>query len=192
MIQAALGYLAFSLNQHMKRVHGSSEDMAVISHLVGLDGVPAQRAENRLVLSLVNVERDSVPQARADGVASIGAMRAKSSPPLFLNLHVLLVANFGTGNYGDFLRHLSSAIGFFQRHPLFDRETAPDMDSHLERLVLEPENLSISELSNLWGILGGKYLPSILYKVRMVTFTADDLVDLVPEIATSRSGVGAE
>jgi hypothetical protein len=184
MIQAALGYLAFSLNQYLRRSHGSSEDLVALSQLVGLDGAPSMRVEGKLVLSLVNVERDTVPLSRKDGVANLAAVSPAASKTLFLNLHVLLAASCGSGNYGDFLRYLSNAIGYFQRHFLFDRENAPDLDPRLERLVVEPENLTISELSNLWGILGGKYLPSILYRVRMVAFSGDDLAGLHPAIAS--------
>jgi len=191
MIYASLNHLVNGLNQHLRRVHGMGEDMAVLSPLVGIDGAPAARAEGRLSLSLVNVERETAAHQRKDGVTSLGSVRGTSAPPLHLNLHVLLAANPGGGNYGDFLRHLSSGIGFFQRHPLFDRGNSPDMDPRLEQLVLEPENLRISELSNLWGILGGKYLPSMLYKVRMVTFASDDPMALVPGISRPATGVGA-
>jgi hypothetical protein len=43
-------------------------------------------------------------------------------------------------------------------------------------------NLSFQEQNNLWGSMGAKYVPSVLYKVRMVTIDEGSIVLEVPEI----------
>ena len=68
---------------------------------------------------------------------------------------------------------LSAAISFFQYTSVFNHNNTPDLDSSVEKLVFEMINLNIQELSQLWGVHGGKYLPSVLYKTRMVTITED-------------------
>jgi len=40
----------------------------------------------------------------------------------------------------------------------------------------------------LWGSLDGKYLPSILYKVRMVTFDTGEIVGRVPTVGEPKLG----
>ena len=65
---------------------------------------------------------------------------------------------------------------------MINHQTAPEMDGRIEKLILDIENLSIQDLSNLWGSLGGKYLPSILYKVRMVAFDTEDVVGRTPVV----------
>ena len=71
----------------------------------------------------------------------------------------------------------AGTIGFFQAHPVFDRASAPELDARFERLTMEIENLNTTELSNLWGILGSRYLPSVLYRLRMVTIDEGQVVD---------------
>ena len=47
-----------------------------------------------------------------------------------------------------------------------------------------PENLNFEQLNHLWGVLGGAYFPSVLYKVRLVKIRSD--ADMpAPEISPS-------
>ena len=47
---------------------------------------------------------------------------------------------------------------------------------------MEIENLNMQDLSSLWGMLSGKYQPSILYKVRMVAFESGDVLSQISPI----------
>jgi hypothetical protein len=52
-----------------------------------------------------------------------------------------------------------------------------EQDSEIP-FAIEPVNLSFHELSNLWGILGGVYYPSILCKIRALTIDEQEIIDL--------------
>jgi hypothetical protein len=185
VIDSALSQITGQLNEVLKRDVGSSEDLVVLSNLIEQDGSVATRVDNRLVVFLVNVERDTTARRAAD---SRGAGAAVASyPPVSLNLYVMVAAHFTDGNYAEALKFLSYAVAFFQSHPVLDRSTAPDLDPRIDRLVLEIENLGIQDLSNLWGVLSGHYLPSVLYKVRMVTFESGDIRRLVPRVTRPSS-----
>jgi hypothetical protein len=86
---------------------------------------------------------------------------------------LLLSANFQQSNYEEGLGLLSAAISFFQYTAVLNHQNTPELDSSVEKLVFEIVNLNIQELSQIWGIHGGKYLPSVLYKVRTVTISED-------------------
>ncbi len=43
--------------------------------------------------------------------------------------------------------------------------------------------MNFEELNNLWGVLGGAYFPSVVYKVRMVKVQLD-ATEPAPEITT--------
>ena len=101
-----------------------------------------------------------------------------------------MTANFSGNNYAEALKFLSGSISYFQRHPVLTRQTTPDMDSRIEKLVLDIENLSIQDMSNLWSSLGGKYMPSILYRIRMVTFDSDEMTGRQPIVTTPKPLVG--
>lgn len=173
MIYAAVFHIANQLNQFLKRSFDLSEDVVVVSNLLEQDGTLASNISNKLVVSLVNVEKDSTSprQGNSTGVTSSIA----SYPPVFLNLYVMVAGNFNCSNYPEALKFLSNAVSFFQRQPLFDHQSTPDLDKRISKLTLDIENLNIQDLSSLWGILSGKYLPSVMYKVRMVAFDSGDV-----------------
>ena len=165
MIDLAVKHIASQLNQFLKQVLPISEDIVVVSNLAGSDGSAGAQVNNKVVLFITAIERDTVPVRAGD--SGSGRMLAAGAP-LFLNLYVMVAANFSDRNYPEALKFISAAIGFFQAHPVFDRISTPDLDPRIERLVLDIENLKPQEASNIWGMLGAKYVPSVLYRVRMV------------------------
>lgn len=181
MINLAVQLLSAQLNQHLRRTYNLSEDVVVVSNLLEMDGTIAPNVNNKLVIFLVNIERDSVP-FRKVSLHEVGEREVQSSMPLYFNIYLMMTANFTGNNYPEALKFLSSTINFFQKNHVLNRQTAPEMDTRIEKLILEIENLSIQDLSNLWGTLGGKYLPSILYRVRLVAFDTDDITGRIPVV----------
>ncbi len=52
---------------------------------------------------------------------------------------------------------------------VFTPFTHPSLDPGIEKLVFELYNLSFEQLNQVWGMLGGKYYPSVLYKMRVIS-----------------------
>ena len=67
---------------------------------------------------------------------------------------------------------IGSTIACFQATPVLDPRNSPGLDPRLDRLSLAMESLSLQEMATLWGVLGGRYLPSVLYRVRLLTIDA--------------------
>ncbi|MBC3875302.1 DUF4255 domain-containing protein [Undibacterium flavidum] len=189
MINAAISQLAFQLNQYFKNNFQVLEDVVVVSNLMELDGSLVPNANNKLVLMLVNIEKDTVPYQSNPIRRGNDQRLLQHSAPLFLNLYVMLAANFGGGNYAEALKTISNAIGYFQQQAVFDRHNTPGLDVRIEKLILDIENLKIPDLNNLWSLLGGKYLPSVFYKVRMVTVDNSGVIGQVPVITQADQGV---
>jgi hypothetical protein len=192
MIAAAVNHIAGQLNQYLKRTFDSSEEIVVASNLLEQDGTLAANINNRLVVFLVNIEKDGTAQRGNGGPAGM-ASRVQGFPPVYLNLYVMVAAHFGQGNYGEALKFLSATISFFQGRPVLDHANSPELDGRIDRLVLDIENLSVADLSNLWGVLSSHYLPSVLYKVRMVAFDGADVRKRVaavraPDSSAQRGG----
>ncbi len=164
--------------------------MAVVSNLVELDGSVAPGASNKLVLTLVNIEKDTLPFRPASATRGRDERLLQTSAPLFVNLYLMMSANFGAGNYAESLKYISHAIAFFQQRPMFDQLNSPGLDERIERLVLDIENLPVPDLNNLWSLLGGRYLPSMYYKVRMMAIDARAITGQVPVITDQRHDVG--
>ena len=90
-------------------------------------------------------------------------------------------------NYLEVLKFISNTISFFQRQPLFDHQNTPGLDKRIDQLTMNIENLTMRDLSTLWGVLSGKYLPSVLYKVRMVAFDSGDVITQAPTVKDPRT-----
>lgn len=148
MIAAAVSHLAGQLNAFLKRGIDTDEDLVVLSSLHQPDGTAPPRIDNKLVLFLTNIQRDSLPQTAQGGRAS-GARVLESAPPLHLNLYVMVAACFGGATYPEGLKLLSAAVAFFQANPVFDAQRSPELDRRISRLVLDIENLDSQTISHL-------------------------------------------
>lgn len=187
MIDAAIVQVASQLNQALKRQFMSAEDLVAVCNLHEQDGTPTVQAANKLAVFLVSVEREAVPAGPAFG-GHLGRI-ALGAQPVHLNLMVMFAANFGGSNYTEALKLLSSTVSFFQGRPVFTQQNTPDLDPRLDRLTLEIENLSISDLGNLWGMLSGKYLPSVLYRMRLVSIDASLVQAQLPRVTSPAVGL---
>jgi hypothetical protein len=162
MIHLALQQIAFELNQFLRRSSVLGEDIAILANPVEADGRQDQLIVNKIILFLAGIERDTLPTRTGDAHSLL------RTAPAFLNLHLVVAANFTGKSYPDALKYLSRTIGFFQQQPVFDRNSNPAMDAGIDKLILDMQNLDRRELNNLWGMFGGKYLPSVSYRVRMI------------------------
>ena len=189
MIDIALLQIASSLNQSLRRSFDVADDLVTLASLHEPDGSLATQATGRLSMFLVGIERDTLPGGapRATAAARVGL----APPPVCLNLRVMFAASFNSGHYAQALRLLAAAIGFFQSRPQLDHHNTPELDSRIDRLALDIENLGFGELANVWGLLGGRYLPSVLYRMRMVSIDARHVLAEATRITQPQVGVEA-
>jgi hypothetical protein len=164
----------------------TGEDLVVMSNPVGLDGTHASEIENKILLFLTRIERDTAPFRSPDSITRSIA----STPPLYLNLYVMVAANFLGKQYADGLKSIALTISYFHQNPMLDHRNCPDLDKGLDRLILDIENLSPTEMSNVWGTLGGRYLPSVLYRVRMVTIDSGAMLGRTPTVTDPGAALG--
>jgi hypothetical protein len=192
MLEAAIGLIADQLNQALRSTFQLSEDLVVVTSLVDVNGGVPVNATNKLLIFLANIERETVVATQSVRPAVVGNDKdavAQTSAAVHLNLMLMFAANFGGSKYTEALKFISATIAFFQGRVRFDHHNSPDLDPRIERLVLDIENLKVAELANLWGILGGKYVPSVLYRMRMITIDSGQITHLVPRIARARGNV---
>jgi hypothetical protein len=131
-----------------------------------------------VILSLVNIEEEStLKNIRAVRQNGLGGVEY-ANPPVFLNLYVLICSNF-PGNYADSLQRLSGVIRFFQTKNAFTITNSPNSSVTITgdepedllqlKLTLELYTLTFEQINHLWGALGGRQLPFVMYKVRLVS-----------------------
>lgn len=125
-------------------------------------------AVDTIAASVVNIEEERINRQYMPKVQRYeNETTAYRNPQIDLNLYVLFAANFGTYTQG--LKAISNVIGFFQKNNVFTPSSHPELNPEVEKLVCELQTLGFEQLSYLWGTMGFSYLPSALYKVRLVT-----------------------
>lgn len=115
-------------------------------------------------ISVVNTYEEATLVTRPDA-------ERPGRPPQHLTIDVLIAFEFQT--YASSLTHLSKTIELFQQKPVFSSGTqgapgAIPLPAPLEKAVFELVKMNFEELNHLWGVLGSAYLPSVLYRVRLV------------------------
>ena len=177
MIDAAINHIATNVNLHLMRTFGLNEDVVVVSNIVEQDGTVATHVNDKIVVSLVNIEKDSLSMKRVAPAAAGGGRQTGSNPPIHVNLYLMFASYFAGSNYQEGLKFISNTIHYLQGQSVFDQSNSPGLDPAIDKLVMDIHNLDINDLSNLWSVLSGKYLPSVLYKVRTVTVDAGAVRD---------------
>lgn len=175
MIHSALEFLTLELNSFIRLKVGDP-----ITNRVYLSGVTNEQGiaipDQSLGLSLINIEEERTnKEQQSRFINSVGKVE-KRNPEIQLNLYVLITANFQnkianntSDDYVEGLKQLSYAIAFFQSKNVFTPENSPALsgfDTNLSKIVVELYSYSFEQLYNFWSVVGAKYLPSVLYKVK--------------------------
>ncbi|GAA0879216.1 hypothetical protein GCM10009119_21840 [Algoriphagus jejuensis] len=169
MIDQVLNSVIVLLNDHI----GTAEPDVMLGNLSLLDSAQVGAEANitdRVVVSVANIQQESTLRnnpANRQIFDTAGIPRGVARHPgIFLNIYVLIGANKEQYNIG--LQRISQVISFFQRNPIFTETEIPGLTSFgLDKILFDMHSTGIEELNQLWGIMGGKYIPSVLYKMRM-------------------------
>ena len=188
MIAQAVTFLTALLDAHIDMRTQAKGPHVVCGSPVGHDAQSAAAVKEKLVLTLMHMQRETVSGHAAPHLRKTQRGFAQSLPPLHLNLSLLISANFPE-DYERGLRLLSSAIGFFQVHPVFHARNAPDLPEGFERLTVEWQDISFNDAQTMWSTLGGVHMPAALYRIRMIVIEDTDPGTDVPVIkGTSITG----
>ena len=137
---------------------------------------------------LVNLEEERAFRSQRPESTVVAGQQVTLEPALKLNLHVLFAAHFKL--YDQALKYLSHVLTFFQSHPVVTPEEYPALDTRIEKLTVELETLSYEQLNQIWAFLGGKHLPSVMYRVRMVTLQDEGQAAIGLPITTIHANLG--
>jgi hypothetical protein len=187
MIYEALTCITEEVNDFFRSKLKINEEKIVLSGLINQDGTVAIQGENKVIVTLINIEKEPAGKTHSGNGARTFA---NTSTPLSINLYVLFSSYFSSTNYPESLRFLSFVIAFLQDKSMFTQANTPRLDESIEKLTFEMESVGAEKLNNIWSTLGGKYMPSVLYKVRMLTYDSLNVREYRPIVAgTSRSGL---
>jgi hypothetical protein len=175
MLDSALEFFRDEVNAFIAARMGSPGVEVGLTRLVDETGKYAF-AEDSLGLTLINLEEERTFRAQLPERSTNGGRSVVHEPALKLNLHILVAAHFK--RYDEALKFLSCVLTYFQANAAFTAAAYPALDPRIERLTAELQSLTFEQLNQVWAYLGAKYLPSAVYRVRMVV-----LQDVAPTLA---------
>lgn len=181
MIESVFTAMAEKLNTYFTNRYMTGDDFVIVSNLVNQDGSAALTESDKLIVTLANMQQETM-NTRRNNATLLDA-------PININMYALISAYFIEDNYQDSLKYLSGVVSFFQANKVFNHQNTPDLDPEIDKVTFEISNMNIQELSQLWGIIGGKYLPSLLYKIRMVPLTDGNFLGDMPPFTGLNSNV---
>jgi hypothetical protein len=131
-----------------------------------------------ITMMLIGVDEERREGKRPYYVPIENKQFMKLNPPIELDLSILFIAQ--STNYQTALRDLSDVVAFFQVYNVFDESKFPALNADvsdpvnkpwqlIERLSFRLTSLTFEQQNNLWATLGGKYIPSVVYKANMLT-----------------------
>ena len=157
MIKRILTYYAERLDEYLSRTRHRPEGLAT----VGMIGSTTEERPNKMVVALLNVERETSGGISAPIQRTGNGGYARMQPPLLLNLNIMLAAVFDERQYAESLSLLSDTMRFIQSVPKFTVDGAD--------YTIEVVNISTQDMNNVWTLLGGQYYPSVVCKIRRLS-----------------------
>lgn len=176
MIETVLKVLKDQLNQYFKIKTGQDDEH--VRFLDGSQNDPISFRNKAVTPFLINVSEDRIFRKPDQyvGVTRNG-IRTRINPEIRIDLLVLFVSKFD--DYHQSLKFLSYVIKCFQVNRVFTQKNAPDLFlDDIEKLVLELVTLPLEEQNQVWHSLNTSYLPSVLYRVRVLSFLDDESIAL--------------
>lgn len=186
MIYEALQIISEQLDNYL-----SSEGL---SNLVKLENIAliettaenSDKVNGKVVLTLINLDEEKTLKNLPNYKVINKLNTEYKNPPVHLNLYLLISANCNT--YVNSLRSISKTIEFFQGKSTFTSEnttytTKEDFDVLSSfKLIVNLHTPTFEELNHIWGTLGGRQLPSVIYQIQMIEIDKKELTATGPVI----------
>ena len=176
MINRLLSEIRNELNEFIKvkdPTNFGTQDIVVLSNLVDQNGTLAfptssnSQSEHKIVITLVNIEEDRIFKDQTNFRKTAQDSIISLNPEIHINLSVLFTA-YST-SYDTALLILGYVIGFFQMKNVFNPQNTPALKGVVENASVILETLSAEQNNHLWGYIGAKYMPSVVYRIKMLT-----------------------
>ena len=182
MISHALTIVINELNSHLVNNYDPSATNPMVGsgNLAEGIGVTNGMVHRGIInFSLVNIKEEKSLKNLPNFVRNDVTLTATyENQPVYLNFQILVTATHS--DYSNALLALSRAIRFFQHKNVFTQDNvaqssivtnAPSnpLDRlELFKLIFDLYSPTLEEVNHLWGTLGGKQYPFILYVMRML------------------------
>ena len=137
----------------------------------------AEKLNDKVVVTLLKFEEEAT--LKNSPYYKLNNLKTEyKNPPVHLNLYLLICASFQA--YDRSLRSISKVIEFFQSKKVFTSTNTAYNRNNVSMDVLDHFKFNVDiytptfeELNNIWGTLGGRQMPSVIYKVQLIQIESD-------------------
>ncbi|MEF8810861.1 MAG: DUF4255 domain-containing protein [Bacteroidales bacterium] len=185
MIYESLQLIINELNHYLGSLSEQDSDMAVLGNVAQLESnLPGPNDGNallnKIVLTLINLEEEKTLKNLPNYKINQNQTEFRNAP-VHLNLYVLFSST--STSYNNALIYLSRVVQFFQGKYVFTHKNSPQNNQPglgMEdfRLILDLHSPTFEESNFLWSTLGGKQLPHVIYKMRLVAIDREQTDEL--------------
>lgn len=173
MIYEVLNSLKIKLNSSLSEARRGTEPLLMLSN-PWTNNDTNKGASFLNSISLINVEEEKHFKTQGLQISQTPEQRKKGlyssrEPDIKLNLYILISAY--NKNYDDALKFISRVVNFFQENNVFVRKNDgadDDIPENVEKIVVELYTASFEQQNQIWASLSTGYIPSVIYKVRMI------------------------
>ncbi len=137
-----------------------------------------ERLQEKIIISLLRLEEEKALNNLPHFYRNETKDTEYKKPPISLNQYIIISANIN--NYIDSLKCISKVIEFFQYKNFFSSEKdtyttnetiGTGVNFRFEAKLFSPP---FEQLNQIWGMLGGKQIPSVFYKISLVQIEQSD------------------
>ena len=124
--------------------------------------------DNSISLSLLNIEEEIDNRSNIIKKRVMDGKVYRQNPDIHINLQVIFIANF-KNDYISELNYITKIIEFFQKNPFFIGSEVAGLSSlNLDKINFKLNTIPLNDQHSIWSLLGGKYIPSIIYTISMI------------------------
>jgi hypothetical protein len=178
MIFDAMKLIQAALQQYIIEVEQSpnaNQEVVILDNIAMAEDLGGNRENlnERVVMSLVNLQEEVALKNESYHRLENGRTVYRN-PPIQLNLFILFSV-LHREQYETALKRLSRVIEFFQWKKELSFTTTPGPTNISDDVQIFPDlySLTFEQLNYLWGSLGGKQVPFVLYRFRLVALEAE-------------------
>lgn len=187
MLEKALQFTRDVLDRYLRNKFGLSDSAVVINNVINPNGEVPQKNQNKIVISLLNIEQETNKQFYGRNQRQRSGSFADVNPMERYNLDVLFSSNFS--DYGETLKFLNATIEFFQANVSIDRGNFASLPEGMNRLDFDIEQITYHQMHSLWSAMGAKYQPSVIYKTRLITIQTDQTIRTIEGVSQTQNSV---
>ncbi|MBO9731386.1 MAG: DUF4255 domain-containing protein [Chitinophaga sp.] len=170
MIDLLLAEMVATLNLYFSlRSKGGPGDLFecmigdVSIHDKSAEGGGEELFHDKVILTLASVEEENALRNNYP-LREVGSSFVQEKSAVYINAYLLFSAKYDS--YVTSMQAISQVIGCFQAN----RRISITVNGEEQDAIINLHNLGFENLNNLWTVMGGRYLPSVIYKARVLMF----------------------